>query len=164
MADKAKQKEKGRPTKYKIEFNEQARKLSLLGANDDELADFFQVNIDTITEWKKKHPQFSVSVMDGKVKADAEVADSMYKRAKGYVYQETSYERIADKIDEKEGKEIITPQFKKRVITKEMPPDAGAALNWLKNRQHKKWRDKQEVKFTFEEDQVFEIGGKQIKF
>jgi hypothetical protein len=33
--------ERGRPTKYKEEYNEQAYKLCLLGATDKELADFF---------------------------------------------------------------------------------------------------------------------------
>ena len=32
-----------------------------------------------------------------------------------------------------------------KVVVKEVQPDAGAALNWLKNRQPQHWRDKQEV-------------------
>ncbi|MNQ95572.1 hypothetical protein D3C85_1111360 [compost metagenome] len=28
------------------------------------------------------------------------------------------------------------------------PPDAGAAMNWLKNRQGKKWRDKQDIEHS----------------
>lgn len=36
----------GRPTKYRPEFAEQARKLCLLGATDKELADFFENDYD----------------------------------------------------------------------------------------------------------------------
>lgn len=52
----------GRPSDYNVAFNDQAYKLCLLGATDKDLADFFEVVEDTINEWKKKHPQFSVSI------------------------------------------------------------------------------------------------------
>lgn len=42
----------GRPTLYREEYAEQARKLCLLGTTDAELADFFNVAVDTINEWK----------------------------------------------------------------------------------------------------------------
>ena len=58
MAGKAaksvsKQTARGRPTKYKAEYAEQARKLCLLGATDMEMADFFEVSEFTINKWKK---------------------------------------------------------------------------------------------------------------
>lgn len=40
---------------------------------------------------------------------------------------------------------------KKKIVTKMVAPDPGAALNWLKNRQKKLWRDKVEHGFTDEE-------------
>ncbi len=125
----------GRPTKYKEEYNEQANKLCLLGATDEELASFFNVCEDTINEWKKTYEEFSVSVTRGKIMADAEVASSFFKRAKGF-------EIDSEKVFQSEGVII-------RADTKTYyPPDAGAALNWLKNRQPKKWRDKQEIDHT----------------
>lgn len=71
----------GRPTKYEAEFAEQALKLSLLGATDEELADFFDVNVATLNRWKKSHPEFCASIKEGKRVADAEVAHSLYQRA-----------------------------------------------------------------------------------
>ena len=47
----------GRPTKYKEEYGEQAYKLCLLGAMDKELAEFFNVNEDTINTWKKRNKE-----------------------------------------------------------------------------------------------------------
>ena len=38
----------GRPTLYREEYTEQALKLCRLGATDRELADFFDVHVDTI--------------------------------------------------------------------------------------------------------------------
>ena len=145
----------GRPPKYKEEYNDQAYKLCLLGHTDKELAQYFEVDISTITRWKQDYPDFCTSVKRGKEIADAEVAHSFYKRAKGYKYKEVTKEATKsskkdsqDQSDDSEGEDIESIEKKLKVtkiITKEVPPDAGAALNWPKNRQPGKWRDKKEV-------------------
>jgi hypothetical protein len=126
----------GAPTLYKKEYCEQTRKLCLLGATDKDLADFFAVNEDTIYEWKKVHPKFSDSIKKGKEVADAEVADSLYQRAKGYSHPE-------DQIFQFQGEPVIVP------TTKHYPPDTAAAFIWLKNRRGKDWREKVEAEVTF---------------
>ena len=125
--------EQGRPAKYKEEYNEQARKLCLLGATDKELADFFNVCEATINNWKIKHPSFLESIKKGKEIADATVAEKLFHRATGYSHEEV-------KLSQSEGK--FTDE---KVVTKHYAPDATAAIFWLKNRQPDKWRDKQEV-------------------
>lgn len=122
----------GAPTKYKEEYNDLAYKFCLLGATDDKLADFFEVNPDTIHEWKKVYPEFSESIRRGKSIADAEVADSLYQRAKGYSHPDMYFGTYQG--------EIITEEY-----TKHYPPDTAAAIIWLKNRQPQLWRDKQEI-------------------
>lgn len=122
-----------RPTKYKKEYNEQAYELCLLGFTDKELAEFFGVVESTINDWKKKHKEFSKSVNAGKEIADGKVAKSFYKRACGYSYDEITQEGA-------NGQMTVT-----KIVTKEVVPDSGAALNWLKNRQPNKWRDKKEM-------------------
>ena len=78
------------------------------------------------------------------------VAEGFFKRATGYAYTETTFEKIDDKVTlELTPNEVITQDaYRKKIVTKHLPPDAGAALNWLKNRQPDKWRDKQEVEVT----------------
>lgn len=122
--------ELGRPTKYKEEYSEQAYKLCLLGHTDAELASFFEVDERTINNWKIDYPDFFQSIKKGKEIADGNVVQSLYHRAIGYQ---------APDIDIKmyEGQIIETP------YTKHYPPDATSAIFWLKNRQPKKWRDKQ---------------------
>ncbi len=141
----------GRPTDYKEEYCVQAEKLCKLGATDKEIADFFDVTESTVNLWKIEHPEFSESVKKGKIWADAEVAHSFHKRATGYKYDEVTYEKLAEaeggmkagaEGDIEETKKEI---YRRKVVTKEVPPDGGAALNLLKNRQKDKWRDKQEV-------------------
>lgn len=125
----------GRPSKYKEEYAEQAYKLCLLGADDARMANFFEVAESTINLWKKEHSAFSESIKRGKEIADAEIAHALYHRAKGYSHQ-------AVKIFQHQG-EIITEEY-----TEHYPPDTGAAMAWLKNRQSRDWRDKQDIEHS----------------
>lgn len=125
----------GRPTAYKDEYAEQARKLCLLGHTDAELAEFFEVSEQTINAWKKAQPAFLESIKNGKASADSEVASKLFHRATGYEHPE-------DDIRAVDGAIVITPTIKRYA------PDTAAAIFWLKNRQRDKWRDKQEVEHS----------------
>jgi hypothetical protein len=129
----------GRPTDYREHFNEQAEKLCKLGATDKELADFFNVNEDTIHEWKKVHPSFSESIKAGKQLADANVAQRLYERAMGFEHDSEEIKVISIG-GEDGGSEIVRVP-----VRKIYPPDSTAAIFWLKNRRPKEWRDKQDV-------------------
>ncbi|PQX38269.1 terminase [Cronobacter sakazakii] len=131
------EKKTGRPSDYKPEYAEQARKLCLLGHTDAELASFFEVTETTINNWKKAYPKFFESIKKGKEVADGEVAAKLFHRATGYEHPE-------DDIRSVDGSIVITP------TVKHYPPDTAAAIFWLKNRQRDKWRDKQEVEHTGE--------------
>ena len=120
----------GRPTKYKPEYDQQAYKLCLMGATDAQLADFFEVDEGTINRWKDKHGGFCASVKRGKMPADGEVAESLFRRATGYTHPDVH-------IGMYEGEAVITK------ITKHYPPDTAAICFWLKNRAG--WRDKHEL-------------------
>ena len=48
-----------RPTKYRAEFAEQARKLCLLGATDAETAWFLEIDMQTFSDWKSFYPEFN---------------------------------------------------------------------------------------------------------
>lgn len=125
----------GRPTKYDPAFCEQAAKLCELGATDIELADFFGVDTVTIYRWKNANERFCKAVIVGKEKADQRVERAFFNKAVGYTFE-------SEKVFQHQG-EII------RAATLEhVPPDAGAALNWLKNRKPDEWRDKQDIEHT----------------
>lgn len=123
----------GRKSSYLDVYPSQALKLCLLGATDEELADFFNVNVATLNRWKKQFPEFRESLKKGKAVADANVASKLYNRAIGYDCKAT-------KIVTYEGK--VTDQVE---YVEHFPPDTTAAIFWLKNRQPGKWRDKKEV-------------------
>lgn len=122
----------GRPSLYQPVFSEQVEKLCKLGATDNEIADFFEVDVSTINNWKIAHPEFFESIKKGKILADSNVADRLYQRALGF-------EHDSEEIKVFEGVVIRVP------IRKIYPPDPTAAIFWLKNRRSKEWRDKQEI-------------------
>lgn len=134
MAKKVVQKSKnkgGRPTAYKSEFVDLAYNYALLGATDDELATFFSVEVRTIHRWKESKPEFCHALKRGKEIADAEIASKLFHRARGYSHPE-------DKIFNNNGDPLVVPTIK------HYPPDTTAAIFWLKNRQPRRFRDKQE--------------------
>ena len=126
-------KSRGRPSLYREEYAEQARKLCLLGATDQELAQFFEIDVRTVYDWKRTKSEFSQAIARGKMLADAEVAAKLYERACGYTHGAIKIYRADD------GSVIKVP------YTVEYPPDTTAASLWLRNRQPRHWRDKHEI-------------------
>lgn len=123
----------GRPTAYKSEFDEQVYKLALLGATDKEITDFFDVTERTINNWKQNQLSFFQSLKEGKMSADAKVAQALYSRATGYSHEDT---HIA----------VVDGEIVQTSYIKNYPPCAASAIFWLKNRQPTLWKDKVEVK------------------
>lgn len=85
---------------------------------------------ETLNEWKKRFPSISDALKKGREVVDYEVENALLKRALGYEYQETRVE-----VNEKDGRKVIE-------TTKQMPPDTGAAVFWLKNKRRDRWRDR----------------------
>jgi len=124
----------GRPSVYKPEYAEQARKLCLLlGATDKDLAKFFEVDEKTIVRWRHAREDFGAAVEQGKMAADANVAERLYVRAVGY---------------EHEAVKIFMPAGAKAPVyapyTERFPPDVPAQSLWLRNRRPAEWRDRVE--------------------
>lgn len=127
----------GRPSKYKPEFAEQARKLCLLGATNPDLAGFFDVDLATIHRWRTAHDKFRDALKVGKEEADARVERSLYQKAIGY---------------ETETVKIFMPAGAEEPVyapyTEKTPPDTTAMIFWLKNRKPAEWRDRQHVEHS----------------
>jgi len=100
------------------------------GLNDKQIANKMRVHVSTYYDYKNKFPEFSEAIKKGKEIADFEVENALFKRARGYTYLETTKEI-------REGELVIT-----KTVVKEVAPDVGAIVFWLKNRKPKKWQDK----------------------
>lgn len=141
----------GRPTAYRKDYPDLARKFCLLGATNAELANSFDVSMSTIDKWIREIPAFSRSVKAGRKEADANVADRLYARATGYSHQ-------AVKIFMPAGAEepVHAP------YTEHYPPDATSAIFWLKNRRRNEWRDRSQTELTGAGGGPIEIEHRQV--
>lgn len=131
MGRKRKKLSVGRPTDYRPEYPEQAFKQCLAGATDEQLAQFFGVNEDTINQWKRKHPAFSERLRAGKEVACGEVANALYRAALGY---ERTVEKVVD------GEVVACKE--------DVPGDVGAMKYFLNNRSGRSgrhWKNDPEV-------------------
>jgi hypothetical protein len=118
---------------YKPEYAEQAAELCRLGATDEELAEHFEVCVRTIYRWRNAHEDFAKAVITGKEHADTRVERSLYSRAVG-----CSVERV--KIFKHAGDpDPVYAHYKHQLA-----PDPNAALQWLRVRQPRKWRIREE--------------------
>ena len=125
----------GRPSKYQSIDLAEVEKLSGLGLIDTQIADFIGISKTTLNNYKQK-PEFLDSLKRGKIKADAEVALTLYKKATGY----TRVEKRKIKRGDDKGKTVEFEEY--------YAPDTTAIIFWLKNRQFETWRDKQEIDAT----------------
>ena len=113
---------------YESAFADQARAMCRLGATDEELAEHFEVCVRTIYRWRNTHEEFADAVVAGKDHADARVERALYSRAVGCSVERTRVFKSAGDPD---------PVY--ATYTHQLPPDANAALQWLRVRQPKKW-------------------------
>ncbi len=126
----------GRATKYKKEFDAQARVACSKRFTDADLAELFGVVESTLYLWKKEHTSFSEAISEGKVIADEMVERSLFEKATGYTCKDTKFATFEGQITDSQE------------YDRNYPPDTTAAIFWLKNRKPKDWRDKTEVEST----------------
>jgi len=120
----------GRPTLYRPELCEMARRLAMLGLTDAEIADALNIAVITLSRWKQNYPEFRQAIARGGAQADAKVADRLYVRALGY-------EHRAVKIFHHPDTGPVQVPY-----VEHYPPDTKAALAWLSRRQPEKWRER----------------------
>ena len=131
----------GQPTLYKPEYCELAHNYCLLGATNEALGGFFGVTRRTIDNWIATHPAFAHAIEQGRAVADAEIARSLFSRAKGFSHKVTR---------------TTLYQGEERTITNTVayPPDTPACMFWLRNRQRQLWNLKAEAAPGPEDDFV----------
>lgn len=142
----------GRPSTYKPEYVDLARKFCLLGATNADLARMFEVSASTLDNWIAAKGDFAAAVKEGREEADAKVSASLFHRATGYSHQSVKFFQY-------EGRVIEQP------FTEYYPPDATSMIFWLKNRRPDLWRDKVEHQHggTDEFLAALEAAGKRAK-
>lgn len=128
---------KGRPSDYTDDMPDKARKLAWLGATDQEIAAFFDVDVRTIYRWKHEHDDFCQALKSGKEVADERVVRSLYQKAIGYEQDEVKIFMPGGATEP-----VYAP------FTAKIAPDTTAAIFWLKNRQSQDWREKNHTELS----------------
>src|SRR5699024_218858 len=123
----------GRPNKWDKIMDDS--KLTLVegwkrdGLSDEQVANNLGISYTLLKEWKKKYPTFLTAIKKGKEVSDYELENTLHKRASGYYYTE----------------EAVTNKGEVVEVRKYEHPNPTALIFALKNRLHKKYREKQEI-------------------
>lgn len=120
---------RGPASGFKPENCKLARKFCILGATNEQLAEFFEVSVSTIGAWLVQFPDFKQAVHQGRAVADADVAESLYSRATGY---DLKVEKIVATPD---GPDVMS-------YTRHYEADTAACMFWLRNRRRDLWRER----------------------
>ena len=131
----------GRPSKLDNLNLKQVEFLALRGFTDAEFAEFFEITPTTWNNWKNKNKKFFDTLKLSKEAADRKVERSLWERATGYSHPDVHISNFQGIITETK-------------TIKHYPPDPTSMIFWLKNRQKEKWRDKQEIDYTFKKSVV----------
>lgn len=115
-----------REVKYRREFARQVEKICALAATEAEIADFFEIDLDTLERWKAEHREFQEAYNAGTDKANERVKRAIYHKAVGYTYEDVHFTVFR-------GMVIKTP------FQKHIPPDTSACIFWLSNRLPSEW-------------------------
>jgi len=110
------------------EYYDMVYHLALLGATDGQIATALQVSPNHINAWKRTNPLFARRLSEGKLAADAAVANALFRSATGYDYEE-------DQVVSYKGQVTVTR------VTRHRPANPWAAARWLGLRQRALWHD-----------------------
>jgi hypothetical protein len=110
----------GHATLYRPDYCRLAHNYCRLGANNAELARFFDVEPDDIATWIVNIPEFRAAVRDARGMARAKVWRGLYQRAVGYTC-------------EIERTEIHRGELKTLTRTVHYAPDPRAGIYWLEH-------------------------------
>jgi len=124
------------------------------GLTDEQIAHNMGIGTTTFYRWKNDYREIREALKKGKEVVDIEVENALLKRALGYKYVEVTKERVTElnpHTGEPESKLVVTKE-----VVKEVQPDVGAQIFWLKNRKPNMWRDKQQVELSGQVNNPFD--------
>ena len=111
----------------------EVQRLCYIGLTDQKIAEYFGVTPMTMRRWRKKFPNLDRAVKNGREVADAEIANALFEKARGYEME------VEEPRKNDEGTWTIV------TYTKRYPPDTKAAIKWLSARQPENWSENKKV-------------------
>ena len=116
------------------------------GLTNAEMAASMGIHRDTLRVWIASHPAISDAIKKGRLLACEVVENALFRRATGMTLTETVTTEEFDGaiVDGKPANGSIRKQ--ERTTTRQVPPDTGAIIFYLKNRMPDKYADRRETK------------------
>lgn len=108
------------------------------GLTDTEIARSMGVRRETLSVWKKAHPNISNAIKKGRMLACESIENALFKRATGMVLEDTVEEFKGELRDGKPANGTVLKRTTKRMV----PPDTGALIFYLKNRMPDRYSDR----------------------
>lgn len=119
---------------------ESIRDMIAEGYNNAQIARSLGITADYFYTLMKQSDKLRDMVTEGKTRFDQDVIVPAFAKAcTGQIFEEETRERVYNEAT-REYELVVT-----KVTKKLIQPNAGACLNWLKNRDPERWKDKQEV-------------------
>lgn len=112
------------------------------GLTEEQIAKNMGISYNTLRRWKKSNELFASSLKKPKDVANRIVENSLFKRANGFEYTETTEERIFNPLTNK-FEMVVTKRVNKVVL-----PDTTAQIFWLKNKKPDVWQDRRQIEST----------------
>jgi len=123
----------GRPTKYKPEYLAVMYKVTELGGTDKDVIAAIGCGERTLNTWKKKYPEVSAALKQGKEFANHEIKTALFQVAKGFKCDDTKFATFEGQITDE------------RKIKRHYPPNVRAIQFWLINRDRENWKPTSEL-------------------
>jgi len=125
-----------KPVKWNSERPKMAYQLALLGATDVMIAEAFEVDIETINNWKRTKPEFLQELYRGKIKADMKVVENLFLNC-------------IDRWIEEEEVHILKGGLVRKIKVKKFHKgNWQAQTRWLALRQRMDWSETQRLEIT----------------
>jgi hypothetical protein len=103
--------------------------FAFLGATNEEIAGFLNVDIVTFDRWRVEKPSLDRALHVGRELGDVRVAGALHRRAVGFTAKDQKVMNVGGKA------QVI--QYKRY-----FPPDVNAARFWLTNKRPKDWKER----------------------
>lgn len=122
----------------RIDMLRQVRDCAMAAMTNFEIAQQFGVEESTLTTWIMRDPEFAIAMRLPRELADDRVEKALYSRALGYKFK-------AEEIKITEAGVVHRVE-----VIKQVPPDIGAGIFWLKNRRPHLWKERVDVNANVE--------------
>lgn len=133
-------KQKKRRVPWNPDFLRLIYHMALLGAKEDQICEALGVSHNAIDTWKRTRPEVLKALREGKIIADAKMAESFYHAGVGYSHPEDKIIHWKEKKYNEFGKVVGERlRIKKVRTTKHYPPNVTAGSKWLNGRHPELW-------------------------